>query len=58
MNATFDAMMAAMGYRPCACENCAHSLKSVAYPQVYCPVKDKPVNLYERCSAHMDKGKA
>ena len=58
MNAAFDSLMAAMGYRPYTCENCAHSLPSAAYPQVYCPVKAKPVNLYDRCQAHTPKGKA
>ena len=58
MNATADAFMAIFGMKPQSCENCAHSLPSAAYPQVYCPVKAKPVNLYDRCSAHMAKGKA
>ena len=58
MNATADAFMAIFGYRPCTCETCAHALPSAAYPQVYCPVKANPVNLYSSCQAHMAKGKA
>ena len=58
MNAASDAFMAIFGYRPCTCETCTHALPSAVYPMVYCPVKFKPVNLYERCSAHMAKGNA
>ena len=54
MNATADAFMAIFGYRPCTCETCAHSLPSVVYPQVYCPVRGKPVQKFERCGEHQE----
>lgn len=58
MNTEADIFLSLFGLKPQSCENCAHALPSAAYPMVYCPVKFKPVNLYDRCSAHVAKGKA
>ena len=57
MNATSDAFMEIFGLKPQSCENCAHSLPSVAYPMVYCPVKGKPVQKFERCKEHQERRK-
>ena len=57
MNATADAFMAIFGYRPCTCETCAHALPSAVYPLVYCPVKGKPVQKFERCMEHQERRK-
>ena len=57
MNATADAFMAIFGLRPCLCETCAHALPSVVYPMVYCPVKGKPVQKFERCKDHQERKK-
>lgn len=56
MNATADAFYKIFGMKPQTCKTCAHSLPSACYPQVYCPVKFKPVNEYDRCQAHTPKG--
>ena len=58
MNAASDAFMAIFGMSPATCKTCAHALPSACYPQVYCPVKFKQVNEYDRCSAHTPKGNA
>ena len=57
MNATADAFLAIFGYRPCTCETCAHALPSAVYPLVYCPVKGKPVQKFERCNEHQERKK-
>ena len=58
MNAASDAFMRIFGMSPVCCKNCTHALPSAAYPQVYCPVKFRPVNEYDRCSAHTPKWNA
>ena len=58
MNAASDAFMAIFGIAPDSCKTCAHALPSACYPQVYCPVKFRPVNEYDHCKAHIQKGKA
>ena len=57
MNATADAFMAIFGLRPCLCETCAHALPSVVYPMVYCPVRGKMVQKFERCKEHAERRK-
>ena len=57
MNAASDAFMAIFGLRPCLCETCAHALPSVVYPMVYCPVKGRPVQKFERCKDHQERRK-
>ena len=57
MNATADAFMAIFGMKPVTCETCTHALPSVAYPMVYCPVKGKPVQKFERCKDHAERRK-
>ena len=57
MNATADAFMAIFGYRPCTCETCTHALPSVVYPLVYCPVRGKMVQKFERCKEHQERRK-
>ena len=55
--AACDSFMKIFGYRPVTCETCTHSLPSVAYPMVYCPVKGKPVQKFERCKDHAERKK-
>ena len=57
MNATSDAFFRIFGMRPATCETCTHSLPSVAYPLVYCRVKGKPVQKFERCKDHAERKK-
>ena len=57
MNAASDAFMAIFGMKPVTCETCTHALPSVAYPMVYCPVKGKPVQKFERCGEYQERRK-
>ena len=55
--AACDSFMKIFGYRPVTCETCTHALPSVAYPLVYCRVKGKPVQKFERCKDHQERRK-
>ena len=57
MNATSDAFFRIFGMRPATCETCTHALPSSCYPLVYCPVKGKPVQKFERCGEHQERKK-
>ena len=57
MNAASDAFMAIFGMKPATCETCTHALPSACYPMVYCPVKGKPVQKFERCKEHQERRK-
>ena len=57
MNAASDAFFKIFGLVPNCCENCAHALPSVVYPMVYCPVRGKMVQKFERCQQHAERKK-
>ena len=57
MNTASDAFFKVFGLVPDCCENCAHALPSVVYPMVYCPVRGKPVQKFERCKEHQERRK-
>ena len=57
MNAASDAFFRIFGMRPATCETCTHALPSSCYPLVYCPVKGKPVQKFERCKEHQERRK-
>ena len=57
MNAASDAFMAIFGMKPSTRETCTHALPSVTYPLVYCTVKGKPVQKFERCKEHAERRK-
>ena len=57
MNATSDACFRLFGMRSATCETCTHALPSACYPLVYCPVKRKPVQKFERCKDHAERRK-
>ncbi len=57
MKTASDAFFKVFGLPIATCENCTHALPCSCYPLVYCPVKGKPVQKFERCREHQERKK-
>jgi hypothetical protein len=56
-SSSFDSLMGIFGLKSSTCKTCSHALPSAAYPQVYCPLKFRPVNVDYRCDMFVEKKK-
>jgi hypothetical protein len=54
-SSSFDSLMGIFGLKSSTCKTCSHALPSAAYPQVYCPLKFRPVNTDYSCSMFVEK---
>ena len=57
MKTASDEFFKVFGLPIATCETCTHALPSSTYPLVYCPVRGKMVQKFERCKEHQERRK-